>query len=110
MKGRSIIALTILTCGLGVSTAQAVCTGTGEIPRVIVTAGNTAATFSVRASTGGGGGYTFSSSDPKVLAAVLSAQASHERVTVVGDAPICPFVVFGTPIPAGTVVSVTIAP
>jgi hypothetical protein len=36
MKGRSIIALTILTCGLGVSTAQAVCTGTGEIPRVIV--------------------------------------------------------------------------
>ena len=109
MKRYCLLTLTVVVCGVGVSIAQAACVATGEISRVSVNPGTVASSFYVRTSTPGSASMLFASNDEKVMTAALSAQASHERVQVTGNATACGAVASGVSL-GGAVVAIITAP
>ena len=105
---KKLLALLTATVAFGLlpSVSQATCSATGEIPRVSVSG---VTNISVRLSTPGSTTFSFTTTVANVISAALAAQASHQRVTVVGNAGACGAVVGGLSA-GGTVVSITVAP
>jgi len=109
MKKQFLCALVVVACGLSASAAQALCIVSGEITRISVNPGGVQSSFYVRASNPGSISFLFTTIDTKIITAALSAQASHERVQVTGNATSCGAVVNGSSF-GGTVNTVTTAP
>lgn len=109
MKRYHFLTLSLVAYGVGASIAQAACIATGEISRATTNPGTIASVFEVRTSTPGSASLRFTTSDEKIMAAVLSAQASHERVQVTGNATACGAVSGGVSL-GGVVVNITTAP
>jgi hypothetical protein len=109
MKKLFLCALAVVACGLSASAAQALCNVVGEISRVSVNPGGVQSSFYVRTSNPGSTSFLFNTIDIKIITAALSAQASHERVLVTGNATTCGAVVSGSSF-GGSVNSITTAP
>jgi len=78
----SLLALPIMS--------HATCTATGEIPRFSVQTGvGLFESLLVRSSAPGSIATLYFTEDTHAVAAALTAQANHQRVTVVGDAATC---------------------
>ncbi len=90
-------------------TAHAICVATGQISRVSVNPGAIASSFYVTTSTPAQPSYLFSTTDGKIVAAVMAAQASHMTVKATGNAAVCGAPVGGV-VGGGLVTSFTIAP
>lgn len=89
--------------------AQAVCVASGQISRVSVNPGGVASSFYVTTSTPAQPSYLYQTIDPKIITAVMVAQASHMTVRATGNAAACPAPAGGV-VAAGAVTSFTTAP
>ena len=108
---KKLLALLTATAAFGLlpSVSWAVCTASGEISRISINPGGINSSFYVRASTPGSVSVLFATTDGKVVTAALTAQASHMRVTVTGNAAACGAVVGGSST-GGFVNTMTTAP
>jgi hypothetical protein len=108
---KKFLALLTATAAFGMlpSVSWAVCVASGEISRISVNPGAITSSFFVRASAPGSVSVLFTTTDDKVVTAALTAQASHMRVTVTGNAAVCGAVVGGIRA-GGSVNTVTTAP
>ena len=106
---KKLLALLTVAAAFGMlaSVSQANCIASGEISRISTNPGN--CNFFVRTSTPGSVSFLFASVDDKVCAATVTAQASHMRVTVTGNAAACGAVSGGISA-GGTVITITTAP
>lgn len=109
MKKQTTILMAIAAFTMLSSAANATCVAEGEISRVSVNTGTAPSSFLVITSTPARPSYGYFTSDQKIIAAVVSAQASHMTVQVTGSAASCPAPASGI-ILGGTANTFTTAP
>ena len=107
MKKLLVLLTATAAFGLLPSVSWAVCVASGEISRISTNPGN--CNFFVRSSNPGSVSFFFTSVIDKVCTAAVTAQASHMRVTVTGNAAACGGVVGGISA-GGAVNTITTAP
>ena len=108
---KRVLTALVVTAALGMlpSVSEALCSATGEVPRIFISAA--VVNIGVRASAPGSIFFNFTTpvANQAVISAALAAQASHQRVTIVGAAAACGAVVGGLSA-GGAVVSIITAP
>ena len=107
MIRRSSVLIATALFVAGPAASYAACNATGEITRVQVFS-TAVDDFLVESSTGTVA-FRFSTTDPGILSAALSAQASHQRVQAFGNAAQCGVVSSGIS-SAGTATVLVVAP
>jgi hypothetical protein len=108
MKKLLVLLTTAAAFSLLPAVSQATCIVSGEIPRINV-ASSAVSSIGVRASAPGSIFFNFTTTSVAVLNTAAVAQASHERVTVVGNAASCGAVVGGVSA-GGGVLSILVSP
>ena len=108
MKKLLVLLTTAAAFSLLPAVSQALCIQTGEIPRINV-ASSAVSSIGVRASNPGSTFFNFTTTSVAVLNTAAAAQASHERVTITGNAAVCGPVVNGVSA-GGGVISILVAP
>jgi hypothetical protein len=108
MKKLLVLLTTAAAFSLLPAVSQALCIRSGQIPRINV-ASTAVSSIGVRESNPVSIFYNFTTTSVAVLNTAAAAQASHERVTVVGDAAVCGAVV-GNVSAGGGVISILVAP
>jgi len=88
--------------------AHATCTATGTIPRVFVQSASLT-NIGVRANAPGSVFFNFTTSNTAVIAAAVTAEASHMTVSIGGAAAACGPVIGGVSA-GGTVINMTVSP
>ena len=108
MKKLLVLLTTAAAFSLLPAVSQALCIQTGEIPRINV-ASSAVSSIGVRASNPASIFYNFTTTSVAVLNTAAAAQASHERVQVIGAAASCGAVVGGVSA-GGGVISILVSP
>lgn len=91
------------------NTANAACTQTGGIARVVTTPGSgTLTTIYIRTSSLGTFYYTATTTDEKIATMATAAWAGNRRVQITGNAAACPAA--GNPRPMGVITNLLLGP
>ena len=106
MKKFLVLLTAAVTFSLLPTVSQASCVATGQIARVFVTASGTT-NIGVRIGSPGSTFYNFTTTVSSIITAALIAQASHQTVTVSGNAATCSAPAGGLST-GGAVVSLTV--